>query len=179
MSINVLLCDSPDEVARLQYHLLREAPDMLVEITTDALRAVEAVTRGRPDVVVCEPGLDALPDGELIRRLRASAPDARIVARSADDAAHLVASALGAGASAYLSKAEPPEALVSAIRSVAGGAVVLSPVAATSLGSELARVTGRIRELEGELGTLRDDVSQGSSAKADFLANISTSSGPR
>jgi signal transduction histidine kinase len=173
MPTTVLLCDSADEVALLQYHLLREAPDLLVEVTTDAVRAVEAAMRTRPDVVVCEPDLEGMGGGELIRRLRASAPTARIVARSAIADADRVAASLGAGASAFLTKAEPLDAVVGAIRSVGAGAVILSPVAAALLGDELASLTGRIRELEGELNTLRDDVSQGSSAKADFLANIS------
>ncbi|HSL10202.1 MAG TPA: ATP-binding protein [Actinomycetota bacterium] len=173
MPTTVLLCDAPDEVSLLQYHLLREAPDLIVEVTTDAVRAVEAVARARPDVVVCEPDLDGLAAGELIRRLRATSPTAKIVARSAFADADRVAAALGAGASAFLTKAEPHESVVAAIRSVGGGAVVLSPVAAMVLGDELAAMTGRIRELETELSELRDDVSAGSTAKADFLANIS------
>jgi signal transduction histidine kinase len=173
MPTTVLLCDTPDEVSLLQYHLLREAPDLVVEVTTDAVRAVDAVVRARPDVVVCEPDLDALAPGELIRRLRATSPTTKIVARSAFADADRVATALGAGASAFLTKAEPHEAVVAAIRSVGGGAVVLSPVAAMVLGDELAAMTGRIRELEAELADLKDDVSAGSTAKADFLANIS------
>lgn len=173
MPTTVLLCDSPDEVARLQYQLLRDAPDLLIEAVTDAFAAVEAAMRARPEVVVVDPELEGLGSGELIRRLHASAPSARIIARGGDADAGHVAMALGAGASAFLTKHEPLEALVDAIRSVAGGTVVLSPAAASVLGAELTRMTGHIRELEGELGTLRDDVSQGSSAKADFLANIS------
>ena len=173
MPTTVLLCDAPDEVSRLQYHLLREAPDLVVEVTTDAVRAVDAVVRARPEVVVCEPDLDGLAPGELIRRLRATSPTTKVVARGAFADADRVAAALGAGASAFLTKAEPLEAVVSAIRSVGGGAVVLSPVAAMVLGDELAAMTGRIRELEAELSGLKDDVSAGSTAKADFLANIS------
>jgi len=173
MPTTVLLCDSPDEVARLQYQLLREAPDLLIEAVTDAFAAVEAAMRARPEVVVVDPELEGLGNGELIRRLHASAPSARIIARGGDADAGHVAMALGAGASAFLTRREPLEVLVDAIRSVAGGTVVLSPAAASVLGAELTRMTGRIRELEEELGTLRDDVSQGSSAKADFLANIS------
>jgi signal transduction histidine kinase len=173
MPTTVLLCDAPDEVSRLQYHLLREAPDLVVEVTTDAVRAVDAVVRARPDVVVCEPDLDGLAPGELIRRLRATSPSTKVVARGAFADADRVAAALGAGASAFLTKAEPLEAVVATIRSVGGGAVVLSPVAAMVLGDELAAMTGQIRELETELEELKDDVSAGSTAKADFLANIS------
>ena len=51
MPTTVLLCDTADEVARFQYHLLREH-DLEVEVTTDAFRGVEAAVRSRPDVIV-------------------------------------------------------------------------------------------------------------------------------
>ena len=59
MATNALLCDGPDEVARLQYHLLRETPDLIVEVATDAFRAVEAAARSRPDLVVANVDMDA------------------------------------------------------------------------------------------------------------------------
>jgi signal transduction histidine kinase len=173
MSTNVLLCDSADEVARLQYHLLREAPDLVVEVTTDAFRAVESVARTRPGVIVCDVDLEGLGGVELIRRLRSTSSGTHVVARAARADPVRVAEALGAGASAYLTKDEPLEAVLGAIRSVGGGAVVLSPAAAVGLGDELDRLTAHVRELDNQLGDLQDTVEQGTSAKADFLANIS------
>jgi signal transduction histidine kinase len=173
MPTNVLLCDSADEVARLQYLLLREAPDLLVEMTTDAFRAIESATRTRPDVVVCEVDLEGLSGGELVRRLRAVAPGTRVIARAGWADPVRVAEVLGAGASAYLTKEEPVDLLLGAIRSVAGGAVVLSASAAGVVGTELDRLSTQARDLEAALGELRDNVEQGTSAKADFLANIS------
>ncbi|HEX6131992.1 MAG TPA: ATP-binding protein [Actinomycetota bacterium] len=173
MATTVLLCDAPDEVASLRYRLLREAPDLVVEAAVAAVDAVEAAVRARPDVVVCEPALDGLTDVELVRRLRASAPGAAIVVRSARADADGVAAALGAGASAFLLSAEPLDLVVPTIRAALTGAVSLSPRASTLLGDALAVSAGRIRELEGELAALREEVTQGSAAKADFLANIS------
>ena len=51
--------------------------------------------------------------------------------------------------------------------------MTLSGQVAGLLSSELSRAVNRTRELEAELLAVRDDVAQGSSAKADFLANIS------
>ena len=65
----VLLCDSADEVARLQYHLIHAAPDLQIEVTSDAFRAVESTARTRPDVVVVDLGLDGPAGPELVRRL--------------------------------------------------------------------------------------------------------------
>ena len=48
----VLLFDSANEVARLQYHMIHAAPDLQIEVTSDAFRAVESTARTRPAVVV-------------------------------------------------------------------------------------------------------------------------------
>ena len=173
MPTTVLVCDSPDEVSRLQYHLLREAPELLVEVTTDAFRAVEAAARTRPEVVVCDLGLDGVGGAEFIRRIRASTPGTGVVARAASGDPSSVAEALAAGASGYLLKNEGPEAVLAAIRAVIGGAVVLSAASASRFGVEVAKTLARVGELETELEDLRGQVSQGTTAKADFLANIS------
>jgi signal transduction histidine kinase len=173
MVSNVLLCDTTDEVASLQYHLLREAPDLLVEVTTDAFRAVESAARVRPDVVVCDLELEGLGGPELVRRLVTSSPGSRVIARSGSPDPGRIAETLAAGASGYLLKDEGAEPVIAAVRAALGGSVALSPAAAGLLGDEVARTVVRARELEDELAQLRDDVSQGTSAKADFLANIS------
>lgn len=173
MPSTVLLCDTADEVARLQYHLLREAPDLLVEVTTDAFRAVESAARTRPDIIVCDLGLEGLGGTELVRRLRASTPNTRVVARAAVPDPRCVADTLAAGAAGFLLIDEGPEAVLAALRAVAEGAVVLSAGTAAIFGAEVSRTVGRARELEEEIADLRDQVTRGTSAKADFLANIS------
>lgn len=173
MPATVLICDSADEVARLQYHLLREAPDLLVEVTTDAFRAVEAAARTRPDMIVCDLGLEGLGGTELVRRLRASTPNSRVVARAAVPDPRCVADTLAAGAAGFLLIDEGPEAVLAALRAVAAGAVVLSAGTAAVFGAEVSRTVGHSHELEDELADLREQVTRGTSAKADFLANIS------
>ena len=82
MGATVLVCDAADEVAYLQYHLLREAPDLVVDVTSDPFRAVETAARARPDVITVDLGLDGMEGTELIRRLCASTPGTRVIARS-------------------------------------------------------------------------------------------------
>jgi signal transduction histidine kinase len=173
MPKNVLVCDMPDEVARLQYHLLREAPDLVVEMTTDPFKAVESVGRTHPAVVVCELGMDGLGGSELVKRMRASSPGARIVCRSTSAGARRIAEALAAGASGYLLRDEGPQAVLTAIRAAMEGGVILSAGTAAMFGAEVADTSSRVGALESELAHLRTQVSQGTSAKSDFLANIS------
>jgi signal transduction histidine kinase len=173
MTTNVLLCDTPDEVARLQYELLREAPDLLVESTTDAFKAIESAARSRPDVVVCDLALDGIGGAEFVRRLRASTPATQVIARAAHPDPEDIRTSLASGASAFLLKADRGATVVTAIRAVALGSVVLSPTAASVFGDEVARTAARVGALESELTEVREEVSKGTSAKADFLANIS------
>jgi signal transduction histidine kinase len=173
MGATVLVCDAADEVAYLQYHLLREAPDLVVDVTSDPFRAVEAATRVRPDVITVDLGLEGLGGAELIRRLCASTPGTRVIARSSSREATAVAEALGAGAAGYVLREDGPDALLAAVRAALTGAAVLSPVVATAFGLEVARLVASERTLAAELEEVRSSVTQGTSAKADFLANIS------
>ncbi len=173
MGSTVLVCDSADEVAYLQYHLLRAASDLVVEVTSDPFRAVESATRSRPDVITVDLELEGLGGTELIRRLCASSPGTRVIARSSSRDAAAVAEALAAGASGYVLREDGPDALLASIRAALSGAAVLSPILATAFGSEVARLVANERDISAELHELRSSVAQGTSAKADFLANIS------
>jgi signal transduction histidine kinase len=172
MPTTVLLCDTADEVARFQYHLVREY-DLEVEVVTDAFRGVEAAARSRPEVIVSELSLEGLGGAELVKRFLASSPTSKVVARTMVRDPVRVTEVLAAGAGGYVLKDDPVEDSFRAIRAAATGAVTLSGQVAGLLSSELAEAVRRSTELEAELSTLRRDVEAGSTAKADFLANIS------
>jgi signal transduction histidine kinase len=84
-----------------------------------------------------------------------------------------VTDVLAAGAAGYILKDDPVDDAFRAIRAASTGAVTLSGQVAGLLSSELAKAVLRSRELDTELTALREDVEAGSTAKADFLANIS------
>jgi signal transduction histidine kinase len=173
MASTVLVCDAEDETAYLQYHLLREAPDLVVDVTSDPFQAVESAARSRPDVVAVDLGLEGLGGAELVRRVCASTPGTRVIARSKTRDAAVVAEVLAAGAAGYVLRDDGPDALMAAIRAALTGAVVLSPVVASGFGAEVGRAVGEERRLRAELEEIKSSVTQGTSAKADFLANIS------
>jgi signal transduction histidine kinase len=173
MASTVLVCDAVDEVAYLQYHLLREAADLVVDVTSDPFQAVESAARSRPDVVTVDLGLEGLGGAELIRRICASTPGTRVIARSSTRDAAVVAEVLAAGAAGYVLRDDGPDALLAAIRAALTGAVVLSPVVASGFGAEVGRAVADEKRLRAELEELSSSVTQGTSAKADFLANIS------
>src|SRR4051794_5999375 len=115
MASTVLVCDAADEIAYLQYHLLREARDLVVDVTSDPFQAVESAARSRPDVVTVDLGLEGLGGAELVRRLCASTPGTRVIARSSSRAATVVAEGLAPGAARYVVPPRRPPAPVAAV----------------------------------------------------------------
>jgi signal transduction histidine kinase len=170
---NVLLCDTTDGVARLQYELLRSDDGLNVEVTTDAFRAIEAAARARPDVIVTELTMEGLAGAELVKRFRASSPTSRVIAWTRAENPRGIAEVLAAGAAGYLLKDDGPQEVLGAIRAAAHGDVTMSATVAFLLAGELAVALEQVDDLQDELALVRDRVAQGTSAKADFLANIS------
>ena len=70
------------------------------------------------------PELDGL---EATRRILAADPSSRILILTTFDLDEYVYRALQAGASGFVLKDDPPEQLIAAVRTVAGGDALLSP----------------------------------------------------
>jgi signal transduction histidine kinase len=173
MPTKVLLCDTSDSLAQLQYALLRSGADLAIEAVTDGFRAVEVAARTQPDVVVAEIGLEGLAGPDLVQRLRAIVPETSVIcwtnAPSPLTAAHLV----HAGASAYLLKEDGPDAVLRAIRAVLDGNVALSHRVGEQIADRLVAESSQRAELEATLGEVSERLESLTTAKADFLANIS------
>ncbi len=121
-TVRVFLVDDHEVVRRGVAEVLEEDPG--ISVTGEAGTVAEALARVpavRPDVVVVDM---RLPDGdgvELCRLLRARVPGIRclVLTSFADEAAQ--EAAVRAGAGGYLLKQVRGPALVSAVRTVAGG----------------------------------------------------------
>jgi signal transduction histidine kinase len=173
MPTRVLLCDTPDGLAQLQYTLLKSGAGLEMEVVTDGFRAVEVAARTQPTVVVAEIGLEGLAGTDLVRRLIAIVPETKVVCWTNVSSPVLAAQMLHAGASAYLLKEDGPEAVLRAIRAVAEGNVALSHRVALQLGDRLVLESTQRNELEAALSDVSERLESLTTAKADFLANIS------
>jgi signal transduction histidine kinase len=173
MPLHILLCDTADEVARLQYQLLRAGADTAVDTATDAFGALQEAARRQPDVIVCDPALGGSDGAELVRRFRAASPLSRIVAWTEERDPEEVARVLESGAAGYLLKEDDPTEVVRTAHAVYEGMVIVSAGVAHILGDEVSRAFSDARAARAELVRVKDGVSRGSSSKADFLANIS------
>jgi signal transduction histidine kinase len=173
MPLHILLCDTADEVARLQYQLLRVGADTAVDTATDAFGAIQEAARRRPDVIVCDIAIEGTDGPELVRRLRAASPGSRVVAWTEERDPEQVARTLESGAAGYLLKDDDPTDVLRAAHALYDGGVIVSAAVAHVLGDEMSRAFSDARAARAELVRVKDGVSRGSSSKADFLANIS------
>jgi signal transduction histidine kinase len=173
MAIKVLICDSADWLAQLQYALMRSGADLQIEAVTDSFRAVEAAARAQPDIVVTEITLDGLGGTDLVRRLLVTVPETHVVCWTVLPSPVTAGEMLGAGASGYVLKEDGPEGVLRAIRSVLDGNVTLSHRVALQLAERFVSEAGQRAHLETSLTETSEQLEHVTTAKAEFLANIS------
>jgi DNA-binding NarL/FixJ family response regulator len=126
--ISVLLVDD-HAVVREGYRRLLERDDSLV-VVGEAATAADAIRFDgelKPDVMVLDIGLPGVSGIEILRRIVARRPEARVLMFSMYQDGIYATRAIGAGARGYLSKASAPDLLVEAVRAVATGQRYLSP----------------------------------------------------
>jgi DNA-binding NarL/FixJ family response regulator len=93
----------------------------------DVAEGLAAVERTKPNLVVVDLTLKTGHGLELIEKLNSRDPDLKILVSSMHDEMLFAERVLRAGARGYISKQEPPESLIRAIRQVLRGELYLSP----------------------------------------------------
>jgi DNA-binding NarL/FixJ family response regulator len=96
-------------------------PDLTITEAASAQQAADLYRAGRFDLVLLDLNLPGGSGLELLRRLRATDPEVRVLVLSMYGEALYVARALEAGACGYVSKAARAGELLAAIRKVAAG----------------------------------------------------------
>jgi DNA-binding NarL/FixJ family response regulator len=126
-NISVLLVDDHAVVREGYRRLLERSGD--ITVIGEAANAAEALARFDalgPQVVVLDISMPGVSGIEVLRRILARAPAARVLVFSMFEEAVYANRALQAGAWGYVTKASAPDVLVEAVRSVATGARYLS-----------------------------------------------------
>jgi DNA-binding NarL/FixJ family response regulator len=134
--IRVLLADDHAIVLEGLQRLIAETADItVVGAATDGRRALQLALRGDLawDVLVLDLSLPRVAGAEVLRRVRAQRPEARLVVLSMYPEEQYAPHLLASGADAYVSKASSPERLLEAIRAVAAGAPWTSAAVANKM----------------------------------------------
>ena len=128
MSIRVMVVDDQTMVrAGFRLLLADEADIDVVAEASNGRDAVAQAARFRPDVILMDIRMPEMDGLEATRRILASDAEARVLVLTTFDLDDYVFEALRAGASGFVLKDEPPEQLISAVRTIAAGDALLSP----------------------------------------------------
>jgi len=140
VSIRVLIADD-QALVRTGFRMILDA-EPGIEVVGEAAngeQAVHSAGRLEPDVVLMDVRMPELDGIEATRRLRANGSAARVLVLTTFDLDEYVYEALRAGASGFLLKDTPAEALVDAVRVIAEGNGLLAPSVTRRLIEEVAK----------------------------------------
>jgi DNA-binding NarL/FixJ family response regulator len=130
VTTRVLVADDQELLRTGLVALLNIAPDIeVVGEAADGVQAVELAAALRPDVVVMDVRMPVL-DGIAATRqiLSAAGEDApRVLMLTSFDLPEYVYTTLGDGAAGFLLKETPPNRIVSAVRTIAAGDMLIAP----------------------------------------------------
>lgn len=126
--LKVMLVDDHALVRRGFRRMLEDEPSFqVVGEASDGLEAVESAAKLQPDVIVMDCALPQINGIEAARRILANRPQIAILMLSMHSEDTLVRQALEAGAKGYVLKNAMDLDLVSAIKKVADGKMMLDP----------------------------------------------------
>ena len=141
MSIRVLVADDQSMVRAGFRMLLSGEPDIeIVAEASNGLEAVHQAARFSPAVVLMDIRMPELDGLEAARRILAADPGARVLILTTFGLDEYVYEALALGASGFVLKDDPPEQLIAAVRTIAGGEALLSPSITKRVIEQFARL---------------------------------------
>lgn len=124
-------------------------PDFIVvDEAENGAEALAKYAEHEPDLMIMDWRLPDQNGGEVIRRIRASFPDAKLLVLSAFESEETIFQAVQSGAIGYLSKSSRRPELVQAIRLAAQGKPAFSGSTVNKLATRMQRPSLSRRELE-------------------------------
>lgn len=144
--IAVLVADDHAILRRGLMDIINHEADMrVVAETGDGHETVRRYQQYRPDVALIDLAMPGLGGIEVIQRIKAADPNARLIILTTYDVDEDIELAFKAGAQAYLLKDVMSEDLVGCIRDVMRGRKRVAPAIAEKLADRVSRVqlTGR------------------------------------
>jgi len=175
--LRVLVVDDQTLVRRGFAMVLGHEAD--IEVIGEAGTGVEAIALAhehRPDIILMDIRMPELDGLEATARILADGNEnTRVIILTTFDPDEYVYKALQAGASGFVLKDIPPEELVAAVRTVATGGAMLSPVITRRLIGRFANQLGAESEFAKRLERLTAREREVLQALADGKSNVEIS----
>jgi DNA-binding NarL/FixJ family response regulator len=138
--IKVLICDDQDLVCEGLRAILSTASEIeVVGVAFDGAQALEMIPRLTPDLVLMDLKMPVMNGIQATRRICEAYPQTRVVVLTTYAEDQWVFDAIRSGASGYLLKDTPREALVAAIKDTVVGRTPVDPQVAGKLFAHIAR----------------------------------------
>jgi two-component system NarL family response regulator len=148
-SITVLVADDHAILRRGLIDIINHEADMrVVAETSDGPETVRRYDEYRPDVALIDLAMPGLCGIEVIRTIKASHPEARLIILTTYDTDEDIDQGFKAGAQAYLLKDVTSEDLVACIRDVMKGRKRVAPAIAEKLADRVSRIQLTRREFK-------------------------------
>jgi len=145
--IRVLVADGHALFRHGLISVLSAAADLaVVGEATDGNEAIELAAELEPDVVLIDVRMPTVSGIEAARRIRVAQPTVRILILTESEDDEDLFGAVRAGATGYLLKEVAIDEIADAIRSVANGQALVSPLMTTKLLSEFNALSRRLEE---------------------------------
>jgi NarL family two-component system response regulator LiaR len=126
-TIHVVIADSDPLARRVIRDALQDGTGFVVPgEAACGIEAVELSLHYRPEVTLMEASLPGMDGLAATRRIRANAPEVRVLIFSRDDREEIQLEALQAGASGFVSKNVPVETVSRVVQSVVRGEAAIS-----------------------------------------------------
>jgi DNA-binding NarL/FixJ family response regulator len=147
--IKVLLVDDQRLfVESLRTVIETRATDItVVGVAYNGAEAIECVAKELPDVVLMDVRMPVMNGVESTRLIKEQYPDIKVLMVTTFDDDQYVIDALRLGAVGYLLKDMPPAELITAVRAVYEGGVLISPTVAAKMVEKLASPVGTEKEM--------------------------------
>jgi two-component system NarL family response regulator len=145
--VRVLVVDDHALFRHGLMQVLQTVPDIeVVAEAQDAPSAIELAAEWLPDLVLMDVHMPGMNGIEAARRIRTAQPGTRILMLTESEDEDDLYGAVRAGATGYLLKEVAIDEIADAIRSVASGQALVSPMMTTKLLSQFNALSRRVEE---------------------------------
>jgi DNA-binding NarL/FixJ family response regulator len=140
--IRVLICDDQDVVCEGLRAILEASPELkVIGVAHDGAEAVELVSKSLPDIVLMDLQMPVMNGLQATQAIHQKYSQVKVLVLTTYDADEWIFDAIRSGASGYLLKNTPREALVKAIKDTVAGKTHVDPAVAGKLFARLAMNT--------------------------------------